>query len=144
MVSQLSKVNSQVTLLNSIPLIQLPVRLSALEIAVLGQTCQHLCKNNPLLKRIVLDSSQTTSIEVSAVSALESTLRKIQDAGIEVVLWSVHPQVMAVLSRTQLIELLTVDLGTTAITSVNQNQSSGNKFNVFLFISSLFKRLLTN
>jgi anti-anti-sigma factor len=112
MITQLPLLSSPlpVSVLNQIPLVQLPPSLSMAEAIALKETCQQLWRQAPT--RIVLDCSQTTFVDSSGIGSLVSSVKTSWEQGIELVLWSVHPQVMQTLFRVGLGPFLVVDLNT--------------------------------
>lgn len=109
MVSQPPEPFFRVSFLNQVPLVHIPPRLSVLEAVAFKQTCQQLCQKSPLPSKIVLDLSQTTFIDSSGIGALVNNVKTTQQQGIELILQSVQPQVMAVLSLTGLDRVLTIE-----------------------------------
>lgn len=135
----LLRVQLQVTVLNGIPLVQLPDRLSMLEAMALQATCQHLWQNRPA--RIVLDLSRTTFIDSSGIGALVSSLKSAAERGISLVFWSVHPQVRAALLRAGLDPFLIIDSETKAITLANTHQLK-DRYSTHPAVRSQVKRLI--
>lgn len=99
-----------VTVLNGVFLIQMPGSLGMEEAIALQETCQQLWQQQP--RRIVLDFSQTTFVDSSGVGSLVSSVKTSWEQGIELVLWSVHPQIMKILLLVGLEAFLVVDLET--------------------------------
>ena len=122
MISQLPllSVKLQVTVLNEIPLIQLPACLSEPEVLALKETCQHFWQQKHA--RIVLDLSQTTFIDNSVVDALANSLKSAAEQGFELVLWSVQPQVRAALLLVGLDPFVMIDSETKAINLADTHQ----------------------
>ncbi len=116
MISQLPllKVELQFTVLNGIFLLQLPTCLNLPEAMALQANCQHLWQKRTA--RIIFDLSRTTFIDSSGIGVLVSSLKTATEQGIELVLWSVHPQVRAALLLAGLEPLLMIDSETKAVT----------------------------
>lgn len=109
MVSQSPEPLFQVSVSNQNAVVQLPPRLSVLEAVAFKKTCQQLYQDNPAPNQIILDFSQTTFIDSSGVGALVNNVKTAQQQGVKLILRSVQPQVMAVLSLTGLDQVLTIE-----------------------------------
>lgn len=93
-------------------IIYLPPRISVLEAVAFKQTCRQLTDNPPLPDKIILDCSQTTFIDSSGIGALVHNMKATRNQEISLVLSQVQPQVIAVLSMTDLLQRLTVEPAT--------------------------------
>ncbi|MBD2436761.1 sugar transferase [Nostoc sp. FACHB-110] len=102
MTSQPTEVNFLVTSLNEMAIVQVPARLSVLEAVGFKQTCQKLTQANPYPKKIIIDFHQTIFMDSSGLGALVSNYKTAQEHGITIILRDVTPQVMAVLTLTEL------------------------------------------
>ena len=91
--------------------IHLPPRISVLEAVAFKQTCHQLTDNLPTPKKIVLDCSQTTFIDSSGIGALVNNMKATKNKQISLVLCQVQPQVMGVLSMTDLLQRVTIEPG---------------------------------
>lgn len=91
------------------PVVRLPTRLTVLEAVSFKETFDSLLQNNISGKQIILDCSQTMFIDSSGIGALVSNYKSAQKQNIRLVLESVQPSVMAVLSMTGLIDVLQVN-----------------------------------
>lgn len=91
------------------PVVRLPTRLTVLEAVSFKETFDSLLQNNISGKQIILDCSQTMFIDSSGIGALVSNYKSAQRQNIRLVLESVQPSVMAVLSMTGLIDVLQVN-----------------------------------
>jgi len=122
MVIQLSQPRSelQVTTLNEIPLVQMPVCLSLPEAIALETIYQHLWQKKPT--KIVFDFSRTTYISSSGIGVLFHILKPAKEKGIELVAWSMQPQVKTTLLMAGINPFLTLDSGTQAITPADTHQ----------------------
>lgn len=98
-----------VTVLDEIPQIPVPPRLTVLEAVAFKQSFQGLLQGNALPSKVILDFSQTTFMDSSGLGALVTNFRIAQQQGIELILWDVRPQVMAVLSLTGLDQILKIE-----------------------------------
>lgn len=141
MISQLPllKLELQVTVLNEIPLIKLPACLSIFEAMALQETCQNLLRNKP--KRIVLDFSQIIFIDSSGIGALINTLKTVEEQGVELVLWSVHPQVRTALLLAKLDHLM-IDSETNAMSLADTHQLKAQPPAHHPSVRSRIKRLI--
>lgn len=104
--------------------IHLPPRISVLEAVAFKQTCHQLTDNPLALKKIILDCSQTTFIDSSGIGALVSNMKATRNQQIALVLSQVQPQVIAVLSMTDLLQRLTIE---SEIQKTNQESKRGNR-----------------
>ena len=91
------------------PVVQLPSRLTVLEAVSFKETFDNLLRNNPSDKQIILDCSQTMFIDSSGIGALVSNYKSAKKQNVQLILESVQPSVMAVLSMTGLIDVLQVN-----------------------------------
>lgn len=105
-----------VTVLDEIPQIPVPPRLTVLEAIAFKQSFQELLQGNALPRKIILDFSQTTFMDSSGLGALVTNFKSAQQQGIELILWDVRPQVMAVLSLTGLDQVLKIEQRTPSAT----------------------------
>ncbi len=104
-----------VTVLHQVYLVQLPTHLSGTSAVTLKDQCEALCLAATKPSRIILDMGNTKFIDSSGIGALVNGLRTTRTHGVEMVLWSLHPQVKMALSLTELDKVLTLDEGTEAI-----------------------------
>lgn len=122
MVSQsLLRINPQVTLLNGLPLLQLPDCLSVPEAIALEATCQDIWQREPV--RIVLDLSSTNIIDSSGIGAVINCLKKSREKGVEVVFWSVRSHIIEALLLAGLDPFLIIDSETATITLADSHQT---------------------
>jgi anti-anti-sigma factor len=89
--------------------VHLPPRISILEAVAFKQTCHQLAEREPTPQKIVLDCSQTTFIDSSGIGALVYNIKTTRQKKISLVLCQVQPQVMAVLSMTDLLQRVTIE-----------------------------------
>ena len=115
MTSQPPKVDFPVAFLEETPSVQVPHHLSVLEAVSFKRTCQELSQGHSVSKQIILDFRQTTFMDSSGLGALASSLKTAQEQGIELLLRNVGPQVMAVLSLTELDKVFTIEPGTAVL-----------------------------
>lgn len=89
--------------------VHLPPRISVLEAVAFKQTCYQLTEHDSTPEKIVLDCSQTTFIDSSGIGALVYNIKTTRQQKISLVLCEVQPQVMAVLSMTDLLQRVTIE-----------------------------------
>jgi len=90
------------------PVVEIPERLTVLEALVFRKTVGQVLQQNIPHRQILLDFSRTRFIDSSGIGALIANLKSAQANNIELVLESVQPPVMATLSMTGLIEILSI------------------------------------
>ena len=90
------------------PVVEIPERLTILEALVFKKTVGNLLQQNIPHHQILLDFSKTKFIDSSGIGALVANLKSAQTKNVELVLESVQPPVMATLSMTGLIEVLSI------------------------------------
>ncbi|MFB2975871.1 anti-sigma factor antagonist [Microseira sp. BLCC-F43] len=98
-----------VKVLDEIPQIPVPPRLTVLEAVAFKQSFQAFLQGNSVPSKVILDFSQTTFMDSSGLGALVTNLKIAQQQGIELILWDVRPQVMAVLSLTGLDQVFKIE-----------------------------------
>jgi anti-anti-sigma factor len=91
------------------PVVRLPSRLTVLEAVSFKETFDSLLQKNLTGKQIILDCSQTMFIDSSGIGALVSNYKSAHKQNTKLILESVQPSVMAVLSMTGLIDVLQVN-----------------------------------
>ncbi len=128
------------TFLNGIFLVQLPVCLDMPGAMALQATYQHILRKRP--NRIAFDLSWTTFIDSSGIGVLVSSLRTAEEHGIELVIWSVHPQIRAALFLAGLNQFMMTDSEIKAITLANTHQLKYQLPTYHPSVSSWAKRLL--
>lgn len=89
--------------------VHLPPRISILEAVAFKQVCHQIAERDPTPEKIVLDCSQTTFIDSSGIGALVHNIKTTRQKNISLVLCQVQPQVMAVLSMTDLLQRVTIE-----------------------------------
>ncbi|MEM8672941.1 MAG: sugar transferase [Cyanobacteria bacterium P01_G01_bin.67] len=90
------------------PVIEIPERLTVLEALVFKQTVGQLLAQNIAHHQILLDFSKTKFIDSSGIGALIANLKSAQANNTELILESVQPPVMATLSMTGLVDVLSI------------------------------------
>lgn len=89
--------------------VHLPPRISILEAVAFKQVCHQIAERDPTPEKIVLDCSQTTFIDSSGIGALVHNIKNTRQKNISLALCQVQPQVMAVLSMTDLLQRVTIE-----------------------------------
>ncbi|HEY9646311.1 MAG TPA: sugar transferase [Chroococcidiopsis sp.] len=131
-----------VTSLNQVCLVQMPTLFTVTEAIAFKQTCQALCQAEPLPKRIILDFGKTGFIDSSGIGALVTCQKTFKARGIEMIFWSLSPQVEMVLSLTGLNQLFVVDPQTRAIVPTDSGSSSDRSIPIHPSVRSKVKRLI--
>ena len=90
------------------PVVEIPERLTVLEALIFKQTVGLLLQQNLPHHQILLDFSKTRFIDSSGIGALIANLKSAQAKNIELILESVQPPVMATLSMTGLMDVLSI------------------------------------
>ena len=96
------EVNFPVALRNDNPVMQMPERLTVLEAIAFKQACHRLLAISPNSREIALDFNRTQFMDSSGVGALVHIFKGAQASGIDLILFNLHPPVMAVLTMTGL------------------------------------------
>lgn len=100
----------QIANFNDTVLISTPKNLFNTEARKLNEDFRQLCREEESFNKIIIDMSRTEFLDSSGVGALVSCLKTLRQADIksgkpeptDLVLWSVNPQVLSVLSMTGL------------------------------------------
>ena len=107
MTSQIPKQDLSYIFLRNNSVIQVPLRLSALEAVDFKKNCHQLLDHsNP--SEIILDFQQTKFIDSSGVGALVHVLKATKEKKLDLLLVNVTPPVMSVLSMTGLDEVFQI------------------------------------
>jgi anti-anti-sigma factor len=92
--------------------------LSNVEVAQFKEEFRDLCNLAP--QKIVLDLSPTLFISSSGLGALVNSLKLANALNIKLILWSVNPEVMAVLTMSRLNKAFTIETATSAVRPQNK------------------------
>ncbi|MBD2200068.1 MULTISPECIES: sugar transferase [Calothrix] len=95
-------------------LVQLPARLTVIEAVSFRKQFQTWLEEDTI-KKIILDFGQTALIDSSGVGALITNHKSAQAKNIELVFWSVQPQVQLAFSLVGLEEIFQIEANTEAI-----------------------------
>ena len=125
--SQMTSPDFPITILNDIYLVQLPVNFTVIEAVAFKDSFKQLCQQKSVPERIVLDFGQTTFIDSAGIGSLVSSMKTARTEEIELILWSIHPQVMMAFSLTGLDRVFQIDLGTEAIIHSPKHVLAENK-----------------
>jgi len=93
-------------------LVQLSKNFTVTQAVAFKDYFKQVCDRQSDLHQIVLDLGQTTFIDSSGIGALVGCLKLAKAHQIELVIWSLHPQVKMAFELTGLKEVFTIDLGT--------------------------------
>jgi anti-anti-sigma factor len=107
------------TYFKDILLVQLPPRLSVVEAIPFRNTFQTWVQQDPLPHKIILDFSQTSLIDSSGIGSLLSNLKLAKAKDIQLILWSLTPQVNLALSLAGLDRILSIEDNTEAAIPVD-------------------------
>jgi anti-anti-sigma factor len=117
------------TYFKDILLVQLPPRLSVIEAIPFRNTFQTWVQQDSLPRKIILDFSQTSLIDSSGIGSLLSNFKVAKAQDIQLILWSLSPQVNLALSLAGLDRILTIDANTEAAIPVDtRNQAQPLSF----------------
>ncbi|BAB73984.1 sugar transferase [Anabaena sp. FACHB-709] len=103
-----------ITRIHGTLLVQLPPRLTVIEAISFREYFQSWIEDSSLTK-IILDFGQTTIIDSSGVGSLISNHKSAQAKKIELIFWSIHPQVKLAFSLVGLEQILNIEANTDAI-----------------------------
>ncbi|MUL35811.1 sugar transferase [Gloeocapsopsis dulcis] len=131
--------NLKITVLNKVPLIQLPINLNLVESLDLEETSQYLLLQKP--ECIILDFSQTTFIDSSGIGVLIQFLKKTEKQGVNVIVWSISSRIKGVLVNAGIEPLLIFD-ETDAISLINNEKINNQHAKVHLSVNSRIKRAI--
>lgn len=104
----------------SVIIINTPVYFGVTEVNQFKNDFQKLCESCP--KKIVIDMSSTRFITSMGLGALVSNLKTSRSRGIELVLWSVAPAVMSVLTIAKLNDVFTIEAASSAVRTQNKEK----------------------
>jgi anti-anti-sigma factor len=107
---QHSSIEFPVTQTEGICLVKLPALLTVTEAVLFRARCRELIEAKPAPSKIILDFAQTTFIDSSALGALVMCLKAARSRQIELVLWSVKPEILTILSLADLDRHFTIEL----------------------------------
>jgi anti-anti-sigma factor len=130
------------TSFKDILLVQLPPRLSVVEAVPFRNTFQQWVQQDPCPSKIILDFSKTTLIDSSGIGALLGNLKTARSNNIQLILWSLSPQVNLALSLAGLDQLLTIEAHTEATIPVNTRSPSQPVSFAHPSVRSPFKRAI--
>ncbi len=104
-----------VTALDGCCLVQLPKNFTVAQAVAFKDYFKDLCEQSSGYHQIILDLGQTTFIDSSGIGALVGSLKVARAHQIQLVIWSLHPQVKMAFELTGLKEVFTIDGGTEAV-----------------------------
>lgn len=109
MVDPVPETAFEVKILDDTAMMQMPSRLAGHTAVAFKESCQQLLQENPDIKKIIFDFSETTFIDSSGIGALVSNHKNARQKGVGLSLKGVPPQVMGVLEMTALDKVLTIE-----------------------------------
>lgn len=108
------KISLVTTRIDSTLLVQLPAKFTVIE-AVWFRQCFQTWIEDPSLLKIILDFGQTTIIDSSGMGSLISNHKSAQTKNIQLIFWSVQPQVKLAFSLGGLEEIFNIEPNTESI-----------------------------
>ena len=108
MINETPETQFSLSLVQEIPVVELPERLTVLEAVAFKQTVTQLLSEDADSSEIVLDFSKTKFIDSSGIGALIANFKSARSQDVDLVLESVQPPVMATLSMTGLSDMLNI------------------------------------
>ena len=130
MTTQTPEANFPIVVINNYPVMQMPPRLTILEAVTFKGACHQWLDSSPLAQQLILDFSQTQFMDSSGVGALVHNFKAAKSHNLQLILYNIHPPVMAVLSMTGLDEVfpitLTLDTKQKTATATNNGQPPRN------------------
>ncbi|HBQ98419.1 MAG: anti-sigma factor antagonist [Roseofilum sp. Belize BBD 4] len=122
-------------------LVQLSKNFTVTQAVAFKDYFKQVCDRQSGLERVILDLGQTTFIDSSGIGALVGCLKIARAQQIELIIWSLHPQVKMAFELTGLTEAFTIDMGTDALlTPVTEIPQTSPK--IHPSVRSPLKRLL--
>ncbi len=137
-ISSLSK-DIHFSVLNKVPLIQLPINLNLAYAIYLDKVFHYLLLQNS--EYIILDCSQITFIDSSGVGLLIKFLQKAQHKNTNVVIWSINSHIQKVLLEAG-IKPNFFDNKSSAISLIERKQIKNPLIKVHLSVESRLKRAI--
>ncbi|ACK65621.1 anti-sigma-factor antagonist and sugar transfersase [Rippkaea orientalis PCC 8801] len=110
MTTQTPETDFPIVIVNNYPVMQMPPRLTILEAVTFKKVCHHFLGKSPLPSQLIIDFSQTQFMDSSGVGALVHNYKSAKNKNVQLILYNIHPPVMAVLSMTGLDEVFPITL----------------------------------
>lgn len=95
--------------MSQVHLIEMPARVTLLEIRELQASLQDLVDTSSALKKIVFDFGKTHLIDSSGIVYLQQFCRQAKKAGIELMGWSLSPKLESLIAGSGLLKFLNID-----------------------------------
>ena len=108
MTTHTSEADFPIVIVNNYPVMQMPPRLTILEAVTFKQVCHELLATSPLPSQLIIDFSKTQFMDSSGVGALVHNYKSAKTKNVQLILYNIHPPVMAVLSMTGLDEVFPI------------------------------------
>jgi anti-anti-sigma factor len=112
---QHSPIEFTVTQNETTHLVKLPAMLTVVESVAFRAKCRELIEANPDMTKLILDFAQTMFIDSSAIGALVMCLKATKSQQIDLILWSVRPEILEILALADLDRQFTIEPGTTPL-----------------------------
>ena len=90
--------------MSQVHLIEMPARVTLLEIRELQASLQDLVDTSSALKKIVFDFGKTHLIDSSGIVYLQQFCRQAKKAGIELMGWSLSPKLESLIAGSGLLK----------------------------------------
>jgi anti-anti-sigma factor len=128
----------KVSIVNKVPLIELPSEIREAEAFALQEILYKLSKNKPL--QIVLDFGKTSLVDSRCSEVLLNSTQSIKNQEIKMVCWSINKSVMNTLAAMKFTEIVLVDLDT----NINSYLIYNSKDMILMTSYKKLKSFLTN
>jgi anti-anti-sigma factor len=123
-------------------LVQLPSRFSVVEAVPFRNAFQNWVQQNPSPKKIILDFSETKLIDSSGIGSLLSSLKAARTKDIQLILWSLSPQVKLAFSLAGLDQMFTIEANTEATIPVDTRKQAQRPSLIHPSVRSPLKRAI--
>jgi len=123
-------------------LVQLSKNFTLTHAVAFKEYFKQVCEQQAGLTQIILDLGQTTFIDSSGIGALVGCLKIARAQEIELIIWSLHPQVKMAFELTGLTEAFTIDGGTDALLIPTTERTEEETPTIHPSVRSPLKRLL--
>ncbi|ACK72940.1 anti-sigma-factor antagonist and sugar transfersase [Gloeothece citriformis PCC 7424] len=130
----------EVTVLNKISLVQLPVYLDFSSSLALERTCQFLFQTK--WSQIILDFAQTTFIDSCGIGTLANLIKLANEKQIQIILWSVESKIQEALRAAGFESSLVIDAETQSIKRENDLFKKSQLISHHPSVNSWLKRVI--
>lgn len=125
--------------MSQVHLIEMPVNVTLFEINALQETLQELVTTTANLKQIIFDFGKTNFIDSSGIVYLRQFFQSAKRAGIDLMGWSLAPQIQSLIFKSDLAQFLQIDAQTNNIV---RNNETDNQDLLHPSVHSKVKRLI--